>query len=144
LYFEVKKADRTGTRIYDYEAIKNFIDTNPDCTQSEIVREFKCSKGLVWKVLRFYKYTRKKKRFSYQEQDPVKPTEYRNKLERVPIHKRYFLDECGINKTPIREYGYSQKGQEIQDKRSAKRHSNTTIVSLCNKQSETDKYKNTN
>jgi Transposase len=63
LYFEVKKADRTGTRIYDYEAIKNFIDTNPDCTQSEIVREFKCSKGLVWKVLKFYKYTRKKNDF---------------------------------------------------------------------------------
>jgi DNA invertase Pin-like site-specific DNA recombinase len=63
LYFEVKIADRTGTRIYDYEAIKNFIDTNPDCTQSEIVREFKCSKGLVWKVLKFYKYTRKKNDF---------------------------------------------------------------------------------
>jgi transposase len=67
--------------------------------------------------------------------------EYKEKLKDIPIEKRYFLDECGINKELIREYGYSQKGQEINDKKSGKRHSNTTIVAFCNKKTKDGKYK---
>ena len=51
------------------------------------------------------------------------------------------MDECGINKELIREFGYSPKGQEINDKKTGKRHSNTTIIAFCNKKTENEKYK---
>ena len=59
-YYEVKIADRTGTRVYDYNTMKEFIDNNPSSTQSEIIREFKCSKGTVWNVLNHFDYSHKK------------------------------------------------------------------------------------
>lgn len=139
-FFKIIKNDKINTRIYDYQAIKKHIDENPSCTQKEIIDKFNCSKGTVWNVLNNIRYTRKKK-FKYQEQNPEKLIEYEEKLEIIPIEKRYFLDECGINKELIREFGYSLKGQEIHDKKSGKRHSNTTIIAFCNKKTNDEKYK---
>ena len=98
-------------------------------------------KGLCYKNSKDFKLYKEKKRFTYQEQDPIKLEEYRQKLAEIPIEKRYFLDECGINKTPIREFGYSSKNVKIQDKKTGKRHSNTTIISFCNKTTVDEKYR---
>jgi predicted HTH transcriptional regulator len=58
---EIKKIDKENTRIYDYQAIKTFVDSDPSCTQQEIVNKFDCSKDTVDKVLKNLGYTRKKK-----------------------------------------------------------------------------------
>ena len=60
-FFEIKKVDKTNTRIYDYQVIKTYIDDNPSCTQKEVITKFNCSKGTVWKVLKNLGYSRKKK-----------------------------------------------------------------------------------
>jgi DNA invertase Pin-like site-specific DNA recombinase len=60
-FLEIKKIDKENTRIYDYQAIKKFVDNDPSCTQQEIINQFDCSKGTVDKVLKNLGYTRKKK-----------------------------------------------------------------------------------
>ena len=55
----------------------------------------------------------KKKTLLYKERDEEKGKEFLKELNNIPLDKRIYLDESGINQHLCREYGRSPRGEKI-------------------------------
>jgi len=49
-------------------------------------------------------------------------------LEQIPPEKRAYIDESGVNKYYIREYGHALKGVKIEDSKRGKKFHRTNVV----------------
>ena len=50
-------------------------------------------------------------------------------LEKIPIEKRAYVDECGINKCLIREHGKALRSVKIEDTKRGKKFERTNVIS---------------
>jgi len=50
-------------------------------------------------------------------------------LAKIPIEKRTYVDECGINKCLVREHGRALRGTKIEDTKRGKRFERTNVIS---------------
>ena len=78
----VKKYKSTGsledtpvkrrTRKIDPEELKAYVSKNPDAYQSEIAKHFGCSQQAIFKALKRYRITRKKRQNAIESKAPIK------------------------------------------------------------------------
>jgi hypothetical protein len=55
--------------------------------------------------------------------------EYLEILAEIPVEKRVYTDECGINKCLVREYVRALRGLKIEDTKRGKKFERTNIIS---------------
>jgi hypothetical protein len=56
-----------------------------------------------------------KKTFTYTEKSEEARIEYLEKLAKIPEETRAYIDESGINKPLLREYGRAARGKLVED-----------------------------
>lgn len=68
--------------------------------------------------------------------------EYVEILEKIPVEKRAYVDECGIDKCLVREHGRSLRGVKIEDTKRGKKFERTNVISarIKNKNGEINHY----
>lgn len=69
-----------------------------------------------------------KKTFTYSEKSEEARAEYCEKLAHIPEETLAYIDECGINKQLIREYGRASRGVKIEDVKHGKKFQRTNVV----------------
>jgi hypothetical protein len=92
----------------------------------EIAAVFKGgSASSVYRVLKRFKISRKKSRFSIRNGRQ----EFLQSLEDVPSDKLVWVDECGVEEKTDRFYAGSQKGQRVYGEASRKRiHGRVSVI----------------
>jgi transposase len=74
----------------------------------------------------------KKKSFTYFEKSEEKRAEYIERLKRVPVKKRVYIDESGVNTHLQREYGRAVRGREVEDVKRGNRFRRVNVIgALC-------------
>ena len=74
------------------------------------------------------KFTRKKKTFRYQEQEPLLVEEFKQKLLNLDKTQCIYLDESGFKPSLHREYGCKPEGEPIFGSRQGKREKKLNVI----------------
>jgi transposase len=113
LYLEPKQNRNTNRKI-NKAALKQAIKDRPDAFLREYAEQFNCTPSAVYYAFENLNITRKKT-FTYYEKSQEKRAEYIAKLKRVPLNKRVYIDESGINTYMQRKYAHSVRGEIVED-----------------------------
>jgi hypothetical protein len=73
-----------------------------------------------------------RKTFTYSEKFKEDRAEYLKQLEKIPVEKRTYVYECGIN-CLVREYGRSPRRVKIEDTKRGKKFERTNVISARTK-----------
>jgi len=131
--FEKPKGPRQRSRKIDKEKLKLAVEEHPDFYLREFAELFGCSPQAIFYALKKLKITLKKKTFTYAEKSEEKRQEYLAELAKIPIDKRVYLDECGINRVLVREMGRALRGKIVPGTKNGKRSKRVnTIGALWN------------
>lgn len=95
------------------EKLIQYIEENPDAFLAEIGAYFGCSAEAVRKALNKLGITRKKKTFDYVERCEKAREEYRQQIESIPVSRRIYIDESGINRFYFRLYARALRGNRV-------------------------------
>jgi transposase len=126
-YVLPKEGKATRRRKVDPDELLKIVEAKPDLFLKEIAKEFNCSAVAIHKRLKKMKITRKKT-FTYSEESEEKRREYLEKLEKIPVHLRVYVDESGVHKHLVREFGRAVRGVKIQDTKRGRKFGKTNVV----------------
>ena len=87
----------------DLEKLKHAVAEKPGAYLRELAAQFDVSTTAIHNRLEKHNVTYKKKTFAYSERNEEDRAEYGKKLENIPIEKRVYVDERGVNQCLVRE-----------------------------------------
>jgi len=103
-------------------------EANPDWFLRQYAEEFGVCPQAVHQKFIALGLSHKKKTFAYSERSEEKRAKYLKKVARVPVRKRVFVDECGIKSDLKREYGWSLRGEKIEDTKRGHSYHRVNVV----------------
>ncbi|WP_367364002.1 IS630 family transposase [Candidatus Tisiphia endosymbiont of Nedyus quadrimaculatus] len=125
-----------GHKIPDLLAFGNLIKEDNSLTLTEIAKKLDNTVSImtISRALKKLNIS-KKKTYAYKERDEGKRQDFLSELEKVPIEKRVYLDEAGINDNESYEYGWSMKGSRCNGSKSGRRSERTSFIGALNRNS---------
>jgi hypothetical protein len=64
----------------------------------------------------------------FQEINNNYRSEYRQRLEKIPVSQRVYVDETGFDAPLIRHYGYAKRVQRLYGEQTGKRFARTSLI----------------
>jgi len=119
----------------DLEKLKHAVGENPGAYLRELAAQFDVSTTAIHNRFEKHNITYKKKTFTYSEKNEKDRAEHIGKLENIPIEKRVYVDECGINQCLVRERGRALRGVKIEDTKRGRKFDRTNVISARTKDS---------
>ena len=93
------------------------IAEHPDATLNQLKERggFACTLTTIWRTLRRFRLTSKKKTLHARERDdpkvPAKRRRYRRKVEQMDAKRLVFVDETGINTAMTPSHAWARRGE---------------------------------
>jgi transposase len=120
----------------DQWRLYKLVEEHNDDTLDELRRRggFDCSLTTIWRVLRRWGLTRKKKSQHADERErpdvKQKRRSFRRRIKRVEPGRLQFLDESGVNTAMTRAYAWAPRGERAVGSAPAKWDSFTVVAAL--------------
>jgi transposase len=127
-FYTPKNERRTRKRKIDPEELKSAVEEKPDTYLREFAEKFNCSITAVHKRLKQLKITYKKDVHLFLKSSEEDRAEYLKKVEKIPINNRVYVDESGVDKCLVREYGRSLRGRRVEDIKRGRKFRRTNII----------------
>ena len=102
--------------------LARLISEQPDATLEQLKErgDFACTLTTVWRSLRRFNLTYKKKSLHASERDDpkvqAKRRRYRSKVRRIEAKRLVFVDETGVNTAMTPTHAWAQRGERAPDR----------------------------
>ena len=91
------------------EGFRQFVEANPGLTQKEMGVILGVSHTTVGQALKKINFTRKKKTYSYEEQNEEERQQFIKMIQEEKNEDLVYIDQSGMDNRDIYEYGWGQK-----------------------------------
>ena len=111
----------------DNVQLRNYIEENPSAYIREIAAHFHLSTGCTSTALKRLKISSKKSML-YAERDEEKRANFKKEISKISSQTLAYIDEAGIDKHLIREYGWGNIGTRVAGEVSGKRYARESFI----------------
>jgi transposase len=123
---EARRVEHRKRKI-DLEKLELVVKEKPDAYLSEIAVFFNCTPQAVFSALKRGKITYKKN-FVYSERNEEARTEYLNAIAAIEPSNLVYVDESGLEKDYVREYGRAKRGVRVEDSKRGRKFQRLNVV----------------